>query len=379
MPVLAEMEWHGIALDAAFLQQDDRRAEPAPGRDRERRSTRSVGYAFNLNSTQQLSKVLFETLRLDPPDRRKKTASGHFSTSADVLEELRGKHPVVDLVLENRELAKLNSTYLDALPAADQPAHRAGAHLLQPDRLGHRAAGLLRPQPAEHPHPHRAGPAGAQRLYRRARAGCCSRSIIRRSSCASWPTSPRTRPCWLPSAPGRISTPPPPRPSTACPSTRSTKDQRRHAKAINFGLIYGMSAFGLSRTTDLTLAEAENFVKAYFQTVPRASNATWTTSAALAARQGYVETLLGRRRYFPNLTQPDPTSQSAQPRGARGHQRAHPGHRRRYHEAGHDPPARRRCKRPAAGRSMLLQVHDELVLEVPEEELLADGPTGAAR
>ena len=76
---------------------------------------------FNINSTQQLSKVLFENLRLDPPDRRKKTASGHYSTSADVLEELRGKHPVVDLMLENRELAKLKSTYIDALPLQINP------------------------------------------------------------------------------------------------------------------------------------------------------------------------------------------------------------------------------------------------------------------
>ena len=70
----------------------------------------AVGYPFNLNSTQQLSKVLFETLRLIPPDRNKKTASGHFSTSAAVLDELSGKHPVVDLLLEYRELAKLKST-----------------------------------------------------------------------------------------------------------------------------------------------------------------------------------------------------------------------------------------------------------------------------
>ena len=79
--------------------------------------------------------MLFKTLALEPPDRGKKTASGHYSTSADVLEELRGKHPVVDLILENRELSKLKSTYVDALPRSCGPEKWQGAYLLQPDRL----------------------------------------------------------------------------------------------------------------------------------------------------------------------------------------------------------------------------------------------------
>ncbi len=78
------------------------------------------------------------------------------------------------------------------------------------------------------------------------------------------------------------------------------KDQRRHAKAVNFGLIYGMSAFGLTRYTDLTLAEAEDFVKAYFRQFPGVKSYL-DGMRRLAAEQGYVETLLGRRRYFPAL------------------------------------------------------------------------------
>jgi DNA polymerase-1 len=81
----------------------------------------AVGKTFNLNSTQQLSDILFNRLGLQPPDKGRKTASGHFSTSADVLEELRGQHPVVDWVLEYRELAKLKSTYVDALPLQVDP------------------------------------------------------------------------------------------------------------------------------------------------------------------------------------------------------------------------------------------------------------------
>ena len=116
----------GIALDVPFLQGmsgdlGQRMAEI------EQKSIRPAATRFNINSTQQLSKVLFETLKLDPPDRRKKTASGHYSTSADVLEELRGQHPVVDMVLEYRELAKLRSTYLEALPQQINP-HTGRVH-----------------------------------------------------------------------------------------------------------------------------------------------------------------------------------------------------------------------------------------------------------
>jgi DNA polymerase-1 len=80
-----------------------------------------VGQSFNINSTQQLSEALFTKLKLEPPDRTKRTASGHYSTSADVLELLSGKHPAVDWILEYRELAKLKSTYIDSLPLQVNP------------------------------------------------------------------------------------------------------------------------------------------------------------------------------------------------------------------------------------------------------------------
>jgi DNA polymerase-1 len=80
-----------------------------------------VGEPFNLNSTQQLSVALFDRLKLPPPDRTRRTASGHFSTSAEVLDALRGRHPVVDWVLDYRELSKLKSTYVDALPQQVNP------------------------------------------------------------------------------------------------------------------------------------------------------------------------------------------------------------------------------------------------------------------
>ena len=120
IPVLMTMEREGISVDADFL----RKLGSEIGvrlKELEDEVYLAVGYPFNLNSTQQLSHVLFETLKLEPPDRNKKTSSGHYSTSAAVLDELSGKHPVVDMLLEYRELAKLKSTYLDALPLQINP------------------------------------------------------------------------------------------------------------------------------------------------------------------------------------------------------------------------------------------------------------------
>jgi DNA polymerase-1 len=150
------------------------------------------------------------------------------------------------------------------------------------------------------------------------------------------------------------------------PLEQVSKDQRRHAKAINFGLIYGMSSFGLSRTTDLTLGEAENFVKAYFRQFPGVKSYL-DGIRRLATSQGYVETLLGRRRYFPNLR--GQMNQNLRNREEREAINAP------IQGTAADimklamimvPPAIAKAGLPAR---LLLQVHDELVLEVPPDAL----------
>jgi len=150
------------------------------------------------------------------------------------------------------------------------------------------------------------------------------------------------------------------------PLNEVTKQQRRHAKAINFGLIYGMSPFGLTRTTDLTLAEAENFVKEYFREFPGVKK--WLDNTRLqASRQGYVETLLGRRRYFPALAAG--TNYTIRQREER--------------EAINAPVQGTAAdiiklamialpdafEQARLNGCMLLQVHDELIFEVPEREV----------
>jgi DNA polymerase-1 len=145
-----------------------------------------------------------------------------------------------------------------------------------------------------------------------------------------------------------------------------TKEQRRHAKAINFGLIYGMSAFGLTRTTDLTLAEAEDFVKAYFKQFPGVKRYLDGVRKQ-ASDQEYVETLLGRRRYFPGLKQQSNFNiRSREEREAINAP---------IQGTAADIMKIAMLRVPAALRDarlkarMLLQVHDELVLECPQAEL----------
>ena len=145
-----------------------------------------------------------------------------------------------------------------------------------------------------------------------------------------------------------------------------TKEQRRHAKAVNFGLIYGMSAFGLTRTTDLTLAEAEDFVDAYFRQFPAIKNYLDNTRRQ-AADQGYVETLLARRRYFPGLKKQ--SNRNIRNREEREAINAP------IQGTAADIMKIAMIRVPTALReaglsaSMLLQVHDELVLECPADEL----------
>jgi DNA polymerase I len=365
IPVLADMEWEGISLDAPFFARMSGELSVRLA-EIEKQIYSLVGYAFNINSTQQLSKVLFEGLRLEPPDRRKKTASGHFSTSADVLEELRGKHPAVDLVLENRELAKLKSTYIDALPLQINP--RTGRVHTSFNQTGSVTGRLASSEPNLQNIPTRTDLGRQVRNGFVAAPGWTLLSVdysqieLRIVAHAAQDEAMldafrRGQDIHATTAAAVF----------GVPLAEVSKAMRRHAKAINFGLIYGMSAFGLSRTTDLTLGESENFVRAYFQQFPGVKRFLDETRR-VAARQGYVETLMGRRRYFPNLI--NPANQALRAREEREAINAPiQGTAADIVKLAmiHLPPALR-----AAGSQarLLLQVHDELVLETPLDELM---------
>ena len=364
LPVLEQMEFNGISLDVELFKKlsseyNSRLVEI------EKQVYAAVGYPFNLNSTQQLSKALFETLKLVPPDAGNKTKSGHYSTSASVLEDLRGKHPVVDALLEFRELSKLVSTYLDALPL--QVNSRTGRVHTSFNQTGSVTGRLASSDPNLQNIPTRTETGQQVRKGFIAAPGQVLLSVdysqIELRIAAHMSGDQAMLDAFRAGQDIHATT------AAAIydvPLDQVTKEQRRHANAINFGLIYGMSAFGLAAGTDLTLAEAENFVRDYFVHFPRVKEYL-DGIRRLAAQQGYVETLLGRRRYFPNLKNP-PTAQI----------RA-----REEREAINAPiqgtaadilklamirlPSE--LERAGLQAKMLLQVHDELLLECPKEEL----------
>lgn len=364
MPVLADMEMTGISLDLPFFEEMSKDLAKRLSAI-EKQVFDSVGKPFNINSTQQLSDVLFKTLRLEPPDKNNKTASGHYSTAAGVLEELSGKHPVVDWVLEQRELSKIKSTYVDALPVAINPkTNRVHTSYSQ---IGAVTGRLSSNNPNLQNIPIRT------ETGRRVRNGFIAAkgnwlisvdySQIELRIVAHMAQDEGMLAAFRADEDIHATT------AAAIYNVALeavTKDMRRHAKAINFGLIYGMSAFGLMRGTDLTLAEAENFVKAYFTKFPGVKKYL-DGIRKQAAQQGYVETLLGRRRYFPALQgRTNPQLKAREEREAINAPIQGTAADIMKIAMLKIPPALKKAK--LSGK-MLLQVHDELVLECPKDEL----------
>ena len=361
--VLADMEMAGVALDKDFFSAFSVELSGLLAA-LEKQIYQAVGKTFNINSTQQLSSVLFETLHLSPPDRGKKTASGHYSTAAGVLDEMSGQHPVVDMVLEYREYAKLKSTYVDALPAQIHP--ETGRVHTSFSQTGTVTGRLSSSDPNLQNIPTRTD------LGRRVRRGFVAdpgnvfvsldysqielRIVAHMAEDAAMLDAFRAGQDIHAATAAAI---------YGIPLESVTKEQRRHAKAINFGLIYGMSAFGLTRSTELTLSESQDFVEAYFKQFPGVKK--YLDGIRRSAREtGYVETLLGRRRYFPALK--GTLNQALRNREEREAINAP------IQGTAADimkiamlqiPPAL--AKAGLHGR-MLLQVHDELVIECPLAE-----------
>jgi DNA polymerase-1 len=362
--VLAEMEEAGIKLDRDFFRDFSHELE-AKLADIESKIHDAVGYDFNLNSTQQLSEALFEKLGLEPPDRARKTASGYYSTAAGVLEAMAGRHPIIEWVLDYRELEKLRSTYVDSLPEQINP--KTGRVHTSFNQTGTVTGRIASSDPNLQNIPIRT------EIGRRVRKGFIAQdgwqlmavdySQIELRIVAHMAQDKAMLAAFKAGQDIHATT------AAAVHGIaldEVTPEMRRHAKAINFGLIYGMSAYGLTNATDLTLGEAENFIEAYFKEFPGVKDYL-DGIREQAAEDGYVETLLGRRRYFPNLKQ-----------GA-----SHNIRQREEREAINAPiqgtaadiiklamlqlPGE--IEKAGLAARMLLQVHDELIFEVLDEHL----------
>jgi len=367
--VLADMEKEGVGLDVAFFRQMSRQlAERLAELGEE--IYRIAGEPFNINSTQQLSDILFAKLKL-PHEGLRKTKSGHYSTAADVLEGLRAqdRSGLIAAILEQRELTKLKGTYVDALPEMVNP--RTGRIHTSFNQTGAITGRLASSNPNLQNIPIRTEVGQQIRRGFVARPGwlflAADYSQVELRILAHISQDEALREAFRQDQDVHRTT------AAAVyniPVSEVNYNQRRFAKAVNFGLIYGMGAYRLARDSELTLAEAENYIETYFRQFPGIRRYLAQTKKQ-AKERGYVETLLGRRRYFPifqmtqqaagsnvqaiNRAEREAINHPIQGTAAdiikiamiRLHQKLQTGFQAR----------------------LLLQVHDELVLEVPEEEI----------
>jgi DNA polymerase-1 len=360
VPVLARMERTGVVIDTHVLDEQSRSLADQL-REIETRAHEAAGGPFNLNSPKQLQEILFERLQI-PPAR--KTPGGQPSTAEDVLETLAGDgHELPRLILDYRGMAKLKSTYTDALPARVNPRtgrvhtsyHQAVAstgrlsstepnlqnipiRTEQGRRIreaftvpeGYRLLAADYSQIELRIMAHLSGDAGLLAAF------ADGRDVHRATAAEVFGHTPE----------------------------HVTDEQRRAAKAINFGLIYGMSAWGLARQLGIPRNDAQAYVDRYFERYPGV-RAYMDATRERAREQGYVETVFGRRLYVPEIN-------------------ARNGQRRQYAErtainAPMQGTAADIIKRAmidvdawlqssGADARLTMQVHDELILEVPEGE-----------
>ncbi len=361
VPILGAMEYHGVLLDTGLLKRQSRELEQGMAAA-EAAAFAAAGGKFNIGSAKQLQEILFERLGLTP---LRKTPGGQPSTAEDVLEELSAEHELPRRVLEYRGLAKLKSTYTDKLPELCDANHRvhtsyhqavaATGRLSSSDpnlqNIPVRSAEGRRIRQAFIAPPgyrlvaadysqielrimaHLSGDEGLQAAFRE------DQDIHRATAAEVFET----------------------------PLEEVTAEQRRSAKAINFGLIYGMSAFGLARQLGIERAAAQEYVQLYFERYPGVKRYMDETRKK-AREDGYVTTVLGRRLHLPEI-------------------RSRNNQRRQYAE-------RSAINAPMQGTAadiiklamirvadwlatgqvdarLIMQVHDELVLEVAEGDVPA--------
>ncbi len=359
VPVLARMERNGVALDIHHF----RAMSQSLGRqllELERQIYDFAGHAFNINSPQQLGTVLFSELKL-PGGRKTKTG---YSTEASVLEGLAGSVPIVKLVLEYRQLAKLKSTYIDALPAlVDQRTGRVHTSFNQTVAATGR---LSSSDPNLQNIPIR-GELGVQ----------VRRAFIAAPECllvsADYSQIELRVLAHLSEDSGLLTSFQEDKDIHAATAAEVfgvslgevSPDMRRIAKVVNFGVAYGMSDYGLEQATELSRDQASKFIASYFQRYPRVKDYIESTKR-LARERGYVETLLGRRRYIPEMHSPNRQLREAAERMAINMP---------VQGTAADiikvamVDLQRAMDRDGMMCRMILQVHDELLLEVPQGEV----------
>src|SRR5438105_3144178 len=360
VPVLLAMEHHGVLVDRERLRAQSREFARQL-QELLLEAHREAGHEFNIESPRQLQQILFERLQL--PVRRK-TPTGQPSTAEDVLEELAASYALPRIVLEYRALAKLKSTYTDKLPEQvnertgrihtsyaqavaatgrlssvdpnlqNIPIRRSEGRRIRQAFIAPPGCVLLAADYSQielRIMAHLSGDAGLRAAF------AADRDVHQATAAEVFGVSPEA----------------------------VTADHRRTAKVINFGLIYGMSAFGLARNLGIERSAAQQYVERYFQRYPGVKRFMDETRAQ--ARQiGYVETVFGRRLYLPDIRSGNPQLRQGAERAAINApmQGTAADIIKRAMITLHEW-----CARPHSPARLIMQVHDELVFEVRSEAL----------
>lgn len=360
IPVLVEMEWNGIRIDVEELKQQSH-SVTARLAELMTEIHAAAGKEFNIDSPKQLGKILFEDLKL-PIQRKTKTG---FSTDQEVLEKLAPLHPLPRLLIEHRMLSKLKGTYLDPLPGM---VNRNTGNLHTSFSQTAAATGRLSSNDPNLQNIPIRTPEGSQirRAFIPSRPGwklvCLDYSQIELRMLAHFcqdealQTSFRSGEDIHTAVAAQV---------YGVPLSEVTSAQRRVAKAVNFGVIYGQTAFGLAATLGISKEEAGKFIDDYFAKYATVQNFIESTLAE-CRRTGYAQTILGRQRkitgirphVFGNLNLPERTAVNAVIQGSAA-----------------DLIKQAminifdRLKRENSPARMLLQIHDELVFEAPEDQV----------
>ncbi len=372
VPVLTSMELVGVAIDVPWLQS---LSTDMHGKIQELEQDifNEAKHPFNIGSTQQLGRVLFEELQLPG---RKRTQKG-YSTDREVLDQLRGLHPVVDLIIEYRQLIKLKNTYIDALPllvrsdtgrvhtnfnqavAATGRLSSSNPNLQNIPIRTEIGRDVRKAFISDNNSPHKLFTEESYLL-------AADYSQIELRLLAHMAQEQRLIEAFEQGLDIHAATA---AEVMGVPIEQVDPDSRRLAKTINFGVLYGMGSYGLARDSGLSPAEASKFIELYWSRYP-AVRAFMDRTLEEGRERGYVSTLLGRRRYMPEL------------RSRNG------GIRQQAERMAINAPVQgtaadiikiamnrldaRMHQRNLASK-MLLQVHDELLFEVPSSELRVMG------
>ena len=361
MPVLARMERNGVRLDTEALaetgNQFNQRLE-----ELEREIYELAGHPFLLTSPRQVGEVLFDELKLN--EKAKKTKNGQYSTGEEVLEAIRAKHPIVGKILAHRGLKKLVSTYIDALPKLILPET---GHIHTSFNQAVTATGRLSSSnPNLQNIPVRGDDGKEIRKAFVAEEGCtffsADYSQIELRIMAHLSQDEHLIQDFREGRDIHA--------ATAArifhkPLEEVTRDERRKAKTANFGIIYGISAFGLAERMEVSRTEAKELIDSYFKTYPKVKE-YMEKSVEVARERGYILTEFGRRRYLPDIT-----SRNAVVRGYAERNAVNTPIQGTAADIIKIAMIRidERLRHEALQTKMILQVHDELNFSVPPTEL----------